>query len=185
MRFFRTGILILVVLLAGAAVGFAQTATDNHNVEVTIGNVFTLEVEASGTAVALSTSAPPAGSAGSAVVGDTGSKDLYYTVLSSVATNTITAEIGADIVEATTGYRLTVAAAVPSGATHGVGSAAQTLSNTTPVTIISAIPSVATTRTNGTCPLLTYSLVIVNSADLDPAVAVDTHVVTLTLSQIP
>jgi hypothetical protein len=180
MRFFRTSILVLVILAAGAAIGFAQTASDSHDVNITIGNVFTLEVSAPGTAVALTTSAPPAGSAGLPVVGDTdSSKDLYYTLLSG-AVQSIQASINTNIVPATVGYRLDLLANVLTGA-HGTSSGTVVLS-TTPTDIIDTISSVATTQTNGVVPSLTYTLVVTDSALLTPSTP--TYTVTLTLTQL-
>jgi hypothetical protein len=173
MRFFRTGILVAVVLLAGAAIGFAQT--DTHDVDITISEIQAIEAELA--SVVLTAGAPIAGNP---VSGDSDVTDLYYTLLDDDATNTITASIPTDFTGGVGLGTWHVEVAATTFAGQGTSTGAQTLDDDAAVTIINAIQSVATTRTNGTCPFLTYTLVIDDSSGLTP-VTNETRTVTLTL----
>jgi hypothetical protein len=177
MRLLRTSILVALVLLAGAAVGFAQTADDSHDVSIDIVGVATLELNNTGT-ITLQTTAPTAGNAGDPVSGDTdATKNLHYTLLTSAA-QSIQASIDTNINSAAVGYRLDMAATVNTGS-HGTAAGTITLT-TTDTDIITGINSVATGQTEGVVPDLTYTLVITDSTLLTIGTATRTVTITLT-----
>ena len=168
MRFFRTGILVLVVMLAVAAVGFAQT--DAHDIDINITGFAVIDLS-DDTTITLSVTAPVL--PGDDPQGDTdSSKDLFYTVVTPVAApQTISAQITAGGMPVGTDLQLVVD---NMGATSGAPAAFVTLDDTLSHDIITAIASTASGRVAGApnAPRLNYTLVI------DPATIVSTAAVT-------
>jgi hypothetical protein len=180
MRTLRTGILVLVVLLAGAAVGVAQS----HDVDITIGAVALLAVDTPGTAVALTTQAP--GAAGDPVEGTSDTKAIFYTVLTA-ANYRITAQLDALPVPA--GFGTAIAGDVdiqvnadpaigPGAGTNGATAGDVTLT-TAAQDIITGIGSTVTGTNAGTAPLLTYTLLV---NDVSRLAVGDNDQVTVTLT---
>jgi hypothetical protein len=176
MRLSRAGVLVTAFVLAGAAVAVAQTADDSHDILISIAGVATLELNDT-TQITLSTSAPTAGNAGTAVAGSTNAtKRLFYTLLTS-GTQTIQASHGVTGPPAGTSIGL-AASNVLAGNGTAVGGGV-TLSGT-PQDIITGIGSTATTRVLADVPLLTYTLQIDTPAAL--TIGDTTITVTLTLT---
>ncbi len=180
MRTLRTGILVLVVLLAGAAIGVAQT----HDVTINIGAVAALAVDTPATAVVLTTQAP--GAPGDPVDGTSDTKAIFYTVLTAVNYR-ITAQLSALPVPAGVGTAIAGDVDIqvnadpaigPGAGTNGASPGDVTLT-TAAQDIITGIGSTVTSRNAGTAPLLTYTLLVNNVSRL--AVG-DTDTVTVTLT---
>ena len=168
MRFFRTGILILVVMLVGAAVGFAQAYA--HDIDINITGFVVIDLS-DATTITLSVTAPVL--PGVDPQGDTdNTKDLFYTVVTPVASpQKVSAQITAGGMPVGTDLQLVVD---NMGATSGAPAAAVTLDDLASHDIITAIASTASGRVAGApnAPRLNYTLVI------DPATIVSTAAVT-------
>ena len=167
----------LALLVVGAGVVFGQNV-DNHAVTISIVAVSVLDVDDAGTAVALQTIGPGEagnpGGAGDPVIGSSGEKAIFYTVLTTAA-RSIQAEID---IAPPAGTLLSVNAD-PQG--FGTTAADVTLQVGTANDIITAIGSLATGRTPATAPTLTYTLVIDDETALQPQ-AEATITVTLTFA---
>ena len=168
MRFFRTGILVFVVLLAGAAFGFAQT--DAHDIDINITGFVVIDLS-DDTTITLSVTAPVL--PGDDPQGDTNNtKDLFYTVVTPVATpQKVSAQITAGGMPVGTDLQLVVD---NMGTTSGTPTAFVTLDDLASHDIITAIASTASGRVPAApnAPRLNYTLVI------DPATIVSTAAAT-------
>jgi hypothetical protein len=170
MRFLRTSILVALVLLAGAAIGFAQT--DNHDITIDIAGVAALALN-DGSTITLSTSA---GTPGDPVTGDTdATKRLYYTLLTSSA-QTITAQVDA---LPPAGTSISVVASGVSGneGTPVVGGITLAVA---PANIVNAVTSCATGTGGSDGAALTYTLNITDQESL--VIGSSTITVTYTLT---
>lgn len=149
MRFFRTGILVLAVLLIGAVVGFAQQ--DSHTVTVDIGNVQVLEISNAGITL---NSGNPSAPGLSDFTGDTDSTtELYYTLLSS-STGTITAQVDV-LPPANTSLTIEAINVAGYGSSAGVVTPVATA---TDYAIINTVPASIATGRAGAGPNLEYVL---------------------------
>ena len=172
MKIGRRALLTIVMLLAAAAMGFAQS--DAHDILITINGVAALELN-SAAQISLTTQAPA--DAGDSVTGTSDStKRLYYTLLTA-SPQSIQASITAGAVPGGTSVDLVASNVL---AANGAAAAAITLSGT-PQDIITGISSTATTRADANVPQLTYTLQI-DTPSLLTAGDSQTITVTLTLT---
>ena len=175
-------ILVLVAILGlVAAAGFAQTATDNHTVTITIATIAAMELE-NGVNINFSTVAPvlPGDPVGPPVgTPQTGADRLYYTALNAGLTRHITVETDVAI---PAGTRLNVVPAVNAGAGTAVGTILfSNAGATAPTDLVTAIGSVATGRVSGTSGTgLTYNFWVFDASALVAGVTVVTVTYTLT-----
>ena len=178
MRFFRTSILVLLVLLAGAAIGFAQT--DNHDIIIDTTGFAVLELSDNST-ITLDVSPPT--NPGDVPIGDTdNSKYLFYTVLTPVASpQSINVEITNNSMP--TGTTLTVVVSDMGGA-GGSAETAVDITDEAAHDIITAIPSTrtGTTAAPGSAPRLLYTLGV-NPLTIVGTVASTTITVTFTVTE--
>ena len=163
MRFFRTGILILVALLAGAALGFAQT-TDQHDITFDVSGFGVIDLS-DDTAITLTVS-PPTNPGDPPTGNFDNSKRLFYTVLTGATYSVNAAITGGGT--APTGTHVEVVVD-DFGTTSGTAAAAYTL-DAVAGDVITAIASTASGRVAVTnAPRLTYTLVVDTPGSLDTA----------------
>ena len=175
MRFLRTGILVLVVMLAGAAVGFTQTSVE-HDIIFDVSGFGVIDLSDAGD-ITLTVSPPT--NPGDPPTGDSNSsKRLFYTVLTGT-TYSVDAAITAGAVPGGTSVDLV---ADDFGTTSGAPTAAITLSGvaTDFITGIASTASGTVAATNA--PRLTYTLQVDTPASLDTADDATSITVTLTIA---
>jgi hypothetical protein len=173
---------VVLALLALVTVGvFAQTATDNHTVTITIAPIAAMALE-NGIDIPFSTVAP--GTPGDPVgppVGtpQQGTDRLFYTALNDGSTRHITVETNVAIPP---GTRLNVVPVVNAGAGTAVGTILFSNAGATATTaLVTAIGSVATGTVSGTSGTgLTYNFWVFDASALVAATTVVTVTYTLT-----
>jgi len=176
MRFFRTGILVLVVMLAGAAVGFAQTF-DTHDIVFDLSGFGVIDLS-DATDITLTVS-PPTNPGDPPTGNSNNSKRLFYTVLTDTTYSINAAITGGGSAPSGTHVELDVD---DFGATSGGAAATYTL-DAVAGDIITGIASTASGRVAvANAPRLTYTLVVDTPASLDTTDDATSLTVTLTIT---
>jgi hypothetical protein len=178
MRLFRTTLLLVIVMLAGAAIGFAQT--DNHDIVIDTSGFAAIDLSDDST-ITLAVSAPTL--PGDDPTGDTdNTKYLFYTVLTQVASpQSINAQITNNSMPTGTTLSLVVS---DMGGAGGTAATTQDLTDEAAHDIITAIPSARTGRTAspGSAPRLLYTLGV-NPATVVATASNTTVTVTFTITE--
>ena len=176
MRFFRTGTLILVVLLVGGGLAFGLSDSVAHDVQINISEVVLVGLNNTGV-ITLATVAPV--TAGDPVTATTDATKIldYSSLVPTLTTRTIDAQVTTGTLP--DGISLLVTASAPAAGLGTLGASVGQVSIVvgSATTLINGIGSCHTTIGGG--HTLTYTLGIVTLASLDTT---DSQLVTVTLT---